>query len=114
MAAKYKVPVCPHSGGIGLGQLVGAMSIFDQTWFGSEGRWLEYLEFLQQGVFLHPLEVRNGHYQLPTASGWGLEMHAPFIANYRFPDGPDTADHLEADRIAAAQPGAPLYARYWV
>ncbi len=113
MAAKYNVPVCPHSGGIGLGQLVGAMSIFDQAWFGSEGRWLEYLEFLQQGVFLHPLEVKNGHYQLPTAPGWGLEMHADFIAKYRYPDGPETADHLEADRIAATVPGAPPYARYW-
>lgn len=113
MAAKYNVPVCPHSGGIGLGQLVGALSIWDQAWFGSSGRWLEYLEFLQAGVFKHPLVVRNGHYQLPTATGWGLEMEDDFVARYIYPDGPDTADHLEADRIAATQPGAPPYARYW-
>ena len=113
LAAKFGVPVCPHSGGIGLGQLVGAMSIFDQAWFGSSGRWLEYLEFLQQGVFLHPLEVRNGHYQLPTAPGWGLEMEEDFISRYLYPDGPDTADTIEADRVAAAQPGAPPYAKYW-
>ena len=87
MAAKYGVPVCPHSGGIGLGQLVGPMSAFDQGWFGSEGRWLEYLEFLQQGVFLSPLQVRNGHYQLPAATGWGLEMEADFVARYSYPDG---------------------------
>ncbi|HEU0123059.1 MAG TPA: enolase C-terminal domain-like protein [Bryobacteraceae bacterium] len=113
MAAKYGVPVCPHSGGIGLGQLVGAMSIFDQAWFGSEGRWLEYLEFLQAGVFKNPLEVRNGHYVLPAAPGWGLEMEDDFIARYRYPDGPDCADAEEADRVAAAQPGAPPYARFW-
>ncbi len=113
MAAKYGVPVCPHSGGIGLGQLVGAMSIFDQAWFGSEGRWLEYLEFLQQGVFVHPLEVRDGHYVLPSAAGWGLEMEDEFVARYRYPDGPDCANSEEADRIAAAQPGAPPYARFW-
>ena len=40
MAAKFGVPVCPHSGGIGLGQMVGPMSAFDQAWFGSDGRWL--------------------------------------------------------------------------
>ncbi|MBL8173776.1 MAG: hypothetical protein JNK48_03855 [Bryobacterales bacterium] len=114
IAAKYKVPVCPHSGGIGLGQLVGPMSVFDQTWFGSEGRWLEYLEFLQQGVFLHPLQVRNGHYVLPDAPGWGLEMHDDFIARYRYPDGPDCAQSDEADRLAAVQPGAPPYVRFWV
>jgi L-fuconate dehydratase len=113
MAAKFGVPVCPHSGGIGLGQLVGAMSIFDQAWFGSSGRWLEYLEFLQVGVFKNPLVVRNGHYQLPFAAGWGLEMEDEFVARYRYPDGPDTADHVEADRVAAAQPGAPPYARFW-
>lgn len=113
MAAKYKVPVCPHSGGIGLGQLVGAMSIFDQAWFGSEGRWLEYLEFLQAGVFRHPLEVCNGHYVLPSAPGWGIEMEEDFVSRYRFPDGRDCANSEEADRIAAEQPGAPPYARYW-
>ena len=113
MAAKFGVPVCPHSGGIGLGQLVGAMSIFDQAWFGSEGRWLEYLEFLQIGVFKNPLVVRNGHYQLPGATGWGLEMEDDFVARYRYPEGVDCADTLEADRVAAGQPGAPPYARFW-
>jgi len=113
IAAKFGVPVCPHSGGIGLGQLVGAMSIFDQAWFGSDGRWLEYLEFLQAGVFVNPLQVTNGHWQLPSANGWGLEMEDDFVARYRYPEGPDTADTLEADRVAAAQPGAPPYVRFW-
>ncbi len=113
MAAKYGVPVCPHSGGIGLGQLVGPMSVFDQAWFGSEGRLLEYLEFLQQGVFEHPLEVRDGHYVLGSAPGWGLEMKPDFVARYRYPDGADCANSEESDRVAAAQPGAPPYAKYW-
>lgn len=113
MAAKYKVPVCPHSGGIGLGQLVGPMSVFDQAWFGSEGRLLEYLEFLQAGVFQSPLAVRDGHYVLGQAPGWGLEMEPDFVARYRYPKGPDCANSEEADRIAAVQPGAPPYAKYW-
>ena len=113
MAAKYQVPVCPHSGGIGLGQLVGPMSVFDQAWFGSEGRLLEYLEFLQAGVFKSPLEVRDGHYVLGQAPGWGLEMEPDFVARYRYPQGPDCANSEEADRIAAVQPGAPPYAKYW-
>ena len=113
MAAKFGVPVCPHSGGIGLGQLVGPLAAFDQAWFGSEGRWLEYLEFLQAGVFKQPLQVRDGHYQLLPSAGWGLEMEDEFVARYRYPEGPDTANSLEADREAAVQPGAPPYARYW-
>jgi L-fuconate dehydratase len=114
MAAKFGVPVCPHSGGIGLGQLVGALSVFDQAWFGSEGRLLEYLEFLQTGVFRNPLQIRDGRYVLPSTPGWGLEMEDDFVARYRYPDGVDVANSEEADRIAAAQPGAPPYVRYWV
>lgn len=114
LAAKYRVPVCPHAGGMGLGQIVGAMSAFDQAWFGSEGRLLEYLEFLQKGVFRHPLEVRNGRYVLPAVPGWGIEMEDEFVARYRYPDGPDCANSEEADRIAAEQPGAPPFVRYWI
>ena len=113
MAAKYKVPVCPHAGGIGLGQLVGAMCVFDQAWFGSEGRLLEYLEFLQKGVFVNPLQVRDGRYVLPSAPGWGLEMEPSFVERYRYPDGSDCADTAEADRVAAEQPGAPPYVKFW-
>jgi L-fuconate dehydratase len=113
LAAKYNVPVCPHSGGIGLGQLVGPLSAFDQSWFGAEGRWLEYLEFLQAGVFRHPLEVRDGHWILPQAAGWGLEMELDFVARYRYPYGSETANTEEADAVAAHQPGAPPYARFW-
>lgn len=113
MAAKFGVPVCPHGWGIGLGQLVGPMAILDQAWFGSEGRWFEYLEFLQQGVFRNPLVVRDGHYQPSSASGWGIEMHAEFLERCRYPDGRDTADTAAADRVAAAQPGAPPCLRFW-
>ena len=114
MAAKFGVPVCPHSGGIGLGQLVGPLSVFDQAWFGSEGRLLEYLEFLQAGVFRNPLQVHDGRYVLPSAPGWGLEMEDDFVARHCYPDGVDVANSEEADRMAAAQPGAPPYVRYWV
>jgi hypothetical protein len=41
-------------------------------------------------------------------------MHDAFVAQYRYPDGTKTADSVEADRIAAEQPGAPPYAAYWV
>ncbi len=113
LAAKFGVPVCPHSGGIGLGQLVGPLAVFDQAWFGSEGRLLEHLEFLQTGVFKNPVRISNGRYQLPTAPGWGLEMEESFIARYRYPDGPECAQTEEADKVAAVQPGAPPYAKFW-
>jgi hypothetical protein len=41
-------------------------------------------------------------------------MKVDFIARYRHPDGADVANSEEADRIAAAQRGAPPYVRYWI
>jgi hypothetical protein len=64
-------------------------------------------------VFLSPLQVQDGCYVLPQAHGWGIEMEPDFVARYRYPDGPDCARSDEADEIAAAQPGAPPYARFW-
>jgi hypothetical protein len=40
-------------------------------------------------------------------------MEEEFVARYRYPEGVDTADTEEADRVAAEQPGAPPYARFW-
>ena len=59
------------------------------------------------------LEVRDGRYVLPSALGWGLEMEESFVERYRYPDGPDCADTAEADRVAAEQPGAPPYVKFW-
>jgi L-alanine-DL-glutamate epimerase-like enolase superfamily enzyme len=35
---------------------------------------VEYLYFLQDEVFLDPVSIRNGAYEIPTSGGWGLEM----------------------------------------
>jgi hypothetical protein len=45
--------------------------------------------------------------------GWRLEREGDFVARYRYPEGVVCADTLEADRVAAWQPGAPPYARFW-
>ncbi|MEM7026401.1 MAG: mandelate racemase/muconate lactonizing enzyme domain-containing protein, partial [Pseudomonadota bacterium] len=53
----------------------------------SEGRIVEYIDFLQDGVFVDPLRVHDGYYRVPETPGWGLEMEDDFIARHRFPDG---------------------------
>ena len=93
LAAHYGVPVCPHGGGIGLCNMIRHYAIWDQIAVAAtrEGRFVEYLDFLQNDVFEDPIAVVNGHYVTPTAPGWGLEMRADFIAQHRFPDGPTWA-----------------------
>ena len=64
MAAKYDVPVCPHGGGIGLCNMIQHYAIWDQICVAahSETQVVEYLNFLQEDVFLHPIQVREGAY----------------------------------------------------
>ena len=89
MAAKSDIPVCPHGGGIGLCNMIRHYAIWDQVAVSAtrEGRIVEYIDFLQDEVFLKPVETRDGHYVTPETPGWGLEMNEEFIARHRFPDG---------------------------
>lgn len=90
MAAKFNIPVCPHGGGIGLCNMIQHYSVWDQVAVSaqSDGRIVEYLDFLQDGVFETPVAVKDGHYVTPSEPGWGLEMKPEFIDQHRFPDGP--------------------------
>ena len=89
MAAKYDIPVCPHGGGIGLCNMIQHYAIWDQICVAShsETQVVEYLNFLQEDVFLHPIQVRNGAYVTPTTSGWGLEMYPEFVEKHIYPTG---------------------------
>jgi L-fuconate dehydratase len=89
IAAKYGIPVCPHGGGIGLCNMVRHYAIWDGICVSahSKGQVVEYLNFLQDGVFIEPVKVEHGAYVAPTKPGWGLEMHADFIAKHTYPTG---------------------------
>jgi L-fuconate dehydratase len=89
MAAKFGVPVCPHGGGIGLCNMIRHYAIWDQIAVSAtrENRIVEYIDFLQDGVFESQVAVRDGHYVTPQEPGWGLEMDPAFIDRNRFPDG---------------------------
>lgn len=90
MAKKFAIPVCPHGGGIGLCNMIPHYALWDQIAVAGEreGRFVEYLDFLQDDVFETPVATRQGHYLAPAAPGWGLEMKTSFIEQHAFPDGP--------------------------
>ena len=89
LAAKYQTLVCPHGGGIGLCNMICHYALWDQIAVAahSDGQVVEYLNFLQDGVFLDPIKVANGAYVTPTAPGWSLEMDPDFIVQHTFPGG---------------------------
>ena len=73
MAAKHGVPVCPHGGGIGLWNMICHYALWDQIRVAGHTRtqFVEYLDFLQEGVFIHPVHVRAGTCIAASAPGWG-------------------------------------------
>ena len=48
----------------------------------SDNQVCEYLNFLQDDVFINPVKVKDGRYIAPKSYGWGLEMKDSFF------DGP--------------------------
>ena len=89
MADKFQIPVCPHGGGIGLCNMIVHYAIWDQICVSgpSRGQLVEYLYFLQDEVFLDPVSIRNGAYEIPTSGGWGLEMEEEFVREHTYPTG---------------------------
>ena len=89
MAKKYNMPVCPHGGGIGLCNMIIHYALWDQITVAKtqKNQYVEYLDFLQDGVFKSKLKVKDGHYIAPDSSGWGLEMNKDFMNSHIYPTG---------------------------
>jgi L-fuconate dehydratase len=99
MAAKFGVPVCPHAGGVGLCEYVQHLAMFDYIAVSAslENRVVEYVDHLHEH-FKDPVVVRDGHYQVPIAPGYSIEMKPASLTEFAYPDG--------AAWAALRQPGA--------
>ena len=85
MAAKYKLPVWPHAGGVGLCEYVQHLSMIDYLVVSGtkEGRVIEYVDHLHEH-FLDPCIIRNAAYMPPSRPGFSIEMKPASIAEYTF------------------------------
>ncbi|MDQ0041738.1 L-fuconate dehydratase [Variovorax boronicumulans] len=85
MAAKYKLPVCPHAGGVGLCEYVQHLSMIDYLCISGtrEGRVIEYVDHLHEH-FVEPCVVRDAAYFPPTGAGFSITMKPESLERYRF------------------------------
>lgn len=88
MAAKFGVPVCPHAGGVGLCEYVQHLSAFDYICASAsrKDRVVEYVDHLHEH-FITPVVIRRGHYILPEAPGYSIQIKADSLQEYSFPNG---------------------------
>jgi L-fuconate dehydratase len=89
LATKFGVPVCPHTGGVGLCELAQHLAMFDYVAVSGSlaGRRIEWIEHLHEH-FVQPAAVHQGYYRAPEGAGASTELHASSIAEYSFPYGP--------------------------
>lgn len=97
IAAKYDVPVCPHAGGVGLCEYVQHLSMIDYICISGtkDNRMIEFVDHLHDH-FETPVSIENGHYGVPSAPGFSIEMKAQSLKDYEFPNGKvwqDETDH---------------------
>lgn len=85
MAAKYKLPVCPHAGGVGLCEYVQHLAMIDYLCFSGsmEGRVTEYVDHLHEH-FVSPCVIRNAAYVAPIEPGFSIEMKPESLKKYSF------------------------------
>jgi L-fuconate dehydratase len=88
LAAKFKVPVCPHAGGVGLCEYVQHLAIFDYIAVSAslENRVVEYVDHLHEH-FVDPVVIRDGRYLAPSAPGYSITMKPDSLRRYAFPEG---------------------------
>jgi len=85
LAAKYKLPVCPHAGGVGLCEYVQHLSMIDYVAIAGsrEGRVVEYVDHLHEH-FIDPCVIRDAAYMPPAAPGFSITMKPASLEQYRF------------------------------
>ncbi|MEC3908246.1 L-fuconate dehydratase [Tamlana sp. 2201CG12-4] len=95
MAAKFKIPVCPHAGGVGLCEYVQHLSMIDYISISAslDDRIIEFVDHLHEH-FLEPVVIKNGAYMPPKEPGYSIEIKEQSLNDYSFPDGKIWKDEL--------------------
>ncbi|MEX2695956.1 L-fuconate dehydratase [Rhizobium mongolense] len=85
IAAKYRLPVWPHAGGVGLCEYVQHLSMIDYVAVSGskDGRVIEYVDHLHDH-FLDPCVIKDAAYMPPSKPGFSIEMKAQSITDYTF------------------------------
>jgi len=88
MASKFRIPVCPHAGGVGLCEYVQHLSMLDYIAISGdlEDRIIEYVDHLHEH-FQEPVVIKDGAYIPPTLPGYSITMKERSLEDYSYPGG---------------------------
>ncbi|MEP1446206.1 MAG: L-fuconate dehydratase [Paraglaciecola sp.] len=103
MAAKYKKPVCPHAGGVGLCEYVQHLSMIDYVHISGDltDRVVEFVDHLHEH-FTDPCAIKDGAYVAPSKPGYSIEMFEESVAAFTYPTGSEWQKRLnKVDKLAS-------------
>ncbi|MDP6152025.1 MAG: enolase C-terminal domain-like protein [Phycisphaeraceae bacterium] len=85
MAAKFGIPVCPHAGGIGLGNYVQHLSAINYIAIAPslDKVVIEYSDHLNEH-FVEPLQFEGARYRLPTGAGYSIKMKPKSLDEHEY------------------------------
>ncbi|XP_011686620.1 PREDICTED: mitochondrial enolase superfamily member 1-like isoform X2 [Wasmannia auropunctata] len=86
MAKKHNLPVWGHAGGIGLGEMIQHLQMWDFICLSQSTNMIEYTS-QQHGYFEDPVFVRNAAYLLPNRPGFSTQLKDKCIARWSYPEG---------------------------
>ena len=88
MAHKFKVPVFPHAGGVGLCEYVQHLCMIDYILINGEkdNKFVEYSDQLHEH-FIYPCSIKDGNYMPPKDNGYSIEMKQNSVNEFLFPHG---------------------------
>jgi len=84
MAAKFGIPIVPHSGGVGLPEYTQHLSTIDYVVVSGKKSVLEYVDHLHEHFF-NPSEIKDGYYVTPKEPGYSVEMKPDSMDRFTFP-----------------------------
>ena len=88
LAARFGIPVCAHTGGVGLCEYAQHVALFDYIAVSGtlQDRMLEYVDHLHEH-FVDPVRTRRGRYLVPEAPGYSIAIKPQSLDDYEFPSG---------------------------
>ncbi|XP_077258252.1 mitochondrial enolase superfamily member 1-like isoform X2 [Temnothorax americanus] len=91
MARKHNKPVWGHAGGVGLGEMIQHLQIWNHICLGARtdtdtDGMIEFVSH-QHGYFVDPVFIRNAHYLLPERPGFSTQLKNKCIARWSYPEG---------------------------
>lgn len=84
LARKFRVPIVPHSGGVGLPEYTQHLSTIDYVVVSGEKSVLEYVDHLHEH-FEHPAKVEKGYIVTPMEAGYSVQMKEKSMEEFGYP-----------------------------